>query len=318
VTSVPSALVGERVDRIVAVLTGGTRAEASDLIAAGAVKLDGVVATKGSVRVLEGSVVEVIAPAALNAVALDSDPSITVDVVYEDADLIVVDKPAGLVVHPGAGNKTGTLVQGLMARYPEIAAVGDPARPGIVHRIDKDTSGLLAVARSERGYTRLNEQIAARAMTRRYLALVWGHPESPRGMIDAPIGRSVRTPTRMTVSARGREARTTYEVKATYLEPVAVALLMCALDTGRTHQIRVHLQSIGHPVVGDRRYGGHRTPFTELGRFFLHAAHLELDHPTSGARLDFDSPLPTELQSVVSQLQATASHHEPSPPHPPV
>jgi 23S rRNA pseudouridine1911/1915/1917 synthase len=315
---VPSSLVGERVDRIVAVLTGGTRAEATELIAAGAVKVDGVVATKGSVRVLEGSVVEVIAPAAVEALALASDTSITVNVVYEDADLIVVDKPAGLVVHPGAGNKTGTLVQGLMARYPEIAAVGDPARPGIVHRIDKDTSGLLAVARSERGYTQLNAQIAARAMTRRYLALVWGHPESPRGMIDAPIGRSVRTPTRMTVSARGREARTTYEVKATYLEPVPVALLMCALDTGRTHQIRVHLQSIGHPVVGDRRYGGHRPPFTDLRRFFLHAAHLELDHPATGERLDFDSPLPAELQAVVSQLQAMASHPEPSPPHPPV
>jgi 23S rRNA pseudouridine1911/1915/1917 synthase len=317
-STVPSALVGERVDRIVAVLTGGTRAEASDLIAAGAVKVDGIVATKGSVRVLEGSVVEVIVPDVVKAVALASDPSIEVNVVYEDADLVVVDKPAGLVVHPGAGNKTGTLVQGLMARYPEIAAVGDPARPGIVHRIDKDTSGLLAVARSVLGYTRLNEQIAARAMTRRYVALVWGHPESPRGMIDAPIGRSVRTPTRMTVSARGREARTTYEVNATYAEPVRVALLTCALDTGRTHQIRVHLQSIGHPVVGDRRYGGHRAPFTHLGRFFLHAAHLELDHPATGERLDFDSPLPAELQDLVSQLQATASHREPSPPHPPV
>jgi 23S rRNA pseudouridine1911/1915/1917 synthase len=315
--AVPSALAGERIDRVVALLTGSTRAEASALIAGANVKIDGVVTTKGSVRVAEGSVIDVTIDAPVAREVLAADPTVAVVVVHEDADLVVVDKPAGLVVHPGAGNRTGTLVQGLLARYPEIALIGDPARPGIVHRIDKDTSGLLAVARSPLGFLHLSAQIAAHAVTRRYLALVWGHPDAPRGMIDAPIGRSARTPTRMAVSARGREARTTYEVVDTHDDPAAVSLLACTLDTGRTHQIRVHLQTIGHPVVGDRRYGGHREPFTDLRRFFLHAEHLELDHPATGERVAFDSPLPPELDRLISQLRATASHREPSPPRPP-
>ncbi|MEY2592298.1 MAG: rRNA synthase [Acidimicrobiaceae bacterium] len=315
--AVPSALAGERIDRVVSLLTGSTRAEASDLIAAANVTIDGVVATKGSARVAEGSVIEVTIDAPAAREVLEGDPDVDVVVVHEDSDLIVVDKPAGLVVHPGAGNRTGTLVQGLLARYPEIASIGDPARPGIVHRIDKDTSGLLAVARSELGYLHLSAQITAHAVTRRYVALVWGHPDAPRGMIDAPIGRSARTPTRMAVSTRGREARTTYEVVESFDDPAAVALLSCTLDTGRTHQIRVHLQTIGHPVVGDRRYGGHREPFTDLHRFFLHAAHLELEHPATGARVAFDSPLPPELEELISQLRATASGRAPSPPRPP-
>ena len=316
-TVVPSALAGERIDRVVALLTGSTRAEASDLIASGAVTVEGVVATKGSLRVAEGSVIVVTIEARSARAALAADTGVNVVVVHEDADLVVVDKPAGVVVHPGAGNRTGTLVQGLLARYPEMASVGDPARPGIVHRIDKDTSGLLAVARSELGYVQLSAQIAAHAVTRRYLALVWGHPDAPRGMIDAPIGRSARTPTRMAVSTRGREARTTYEVVEAYDDPASVSLLRCTLDTGRTHQIRVHLQTIGHPVVGDRRYGGHREPFTDLRRFFLHAEHLELDHPATGERVAFDSSLPPDLERLISQLRATASRRGPSPPRRP-
>jgi 23S rRNA pseudouridine1911/1915/1917 synthase len=317
VPAVPSALAGERIDRVVALLTGSTRAAASDLIAAAKVEVDGVIVTKGSARVSEGSVIEVTIDEPEAREVLAADPGVDVNVVHEDADFVVVDKPAGLIVHPGAGNRTGTLVQGLLARYPEIASVGDPARPGIVHRIDKDTSGLLAVARSELGYLHLSAQIAAHDVTRRYLALVWGHPDAPRGMIDAPIGRSARTPTRMAVSARGREARTTYEVVETYDDPAAVALLACTLDTGRTHQIRVHLQTIGHAVVGDRRYGGHREPFTHLGRFFLHAEHLELEHPATGERVAFDSALAPELQAFISQLRATASRPAPSSPRRP-
>jgi 23S rRNA pseudouridine1911/1915/1917 synthase len=186
-----------------------------------------------------------------------------------------------------------------------------------VHRIDKDTSGLLLVARSPLGYAGLSRQITAHGVVRRYLALVWGHFDSPRGLIDAPIGRSQRSPTRMAVSARGREARTTYEVMEAFEDPAKVALLRCTLDTGRTHQIRVHLQTIGHPVVGDRSYGGHRAPFTSLARFFLHAEHVELEHPVSGAHLSFDAPLPPELNDLLSQLRATASGPEPSPPRPP-
>jgi 23S rRNA pseudouridine1911/1915/1917 synthase len=318
VSEIPSALAGERIDRVVALLTGTTRARATELVAAGAVTVDGVAVTKGSQRVDEGSSIVIAGDARPSLAALEPDPTVPVTVVYEDDDVIVVDKPAGLVVHPGAGNQTGTLVQGVLARYPEVAAVGDPSRPGIVHRIDKDTSGLLLVARSPRGYAALSKQIAAHGVVRRYLALVWGHPEAARGLIDAPIGRSLRSPTRMAVSAKGREARTTYEVLERFDEPVAVALLRCTLDTGRTHQIRVHLQTIGHPVVGDRRYGGHRQPFTALHRFFLHAEHLEFEHPVSGARLSFDAPLPPELAEVLSQLQATASGRVPSPRRPPV
>ena len=313
---VPAALVGERVDRIVALLTGCTRAEAAALIARGAVRVDGNAVTKGSSRVEEGSVLDIDAAPEPRASSLDPDPRVPVDAVYEDADVVVVDKPAGLVVHPGAGNQTGTLVHGLLARYPEIRSVGDPERPGIVHRIDKDTSGLLLVARSAEGYAGLAQQVGAHGIVRRYLALVWGHLDAPRGLIDAPIGRSVRAPTRMAVSARGREARTTYEVIERYDDPVAVTLLRCTLDTGRTHQIRVHLETIGHAVVGDRRYGGHRAPFTDMTRFFLHAEHLALDHPVTGARLAFDAPLPSELEDVLSQLRATASDRVPSPPRP--
>jgi 23S rRNA pseudouridine1911/1915/1917 synthase len=308
---VPSGLAGERIDRVVALLTGGTRAEASALIADAAVTIDGVVATKGSARVAEGSVIDVRHDVAVAREALAADPDVQVTIVHADDDLIVVDKPAGLVVHPGAGNRTGTLVQGLLASYPDLGTIGDPARPGIVHRIDKDTSGLLVVARSERAFLQLSAQIAAHAVTRRYLALVWGQPDAPRGMIDAPIGRSARTPTRMAVSARGREARTTYEVLESYDDPTAISLLRCTLDTGRTHQIRVHLQTIGHPVVGDRRYGGRREPFTALPRFFLHAEHLELDHPGSGDRVAFDAALPPELEALISQLRATAAHRAP-------
>jgi 23S rRNA pseudouridine1911/1915/1917 synthase len=317
VPEVPAALVGERVDRIVALLTGCTRAEAAALIATGAVLLDGARVTKGSVRVDDGSALEIEAAPVRPKAQLDGDPDVAVDVVYEDQDVVVVNKPAGLVVHPGAGNQTGTLVHGLLSRYPELASVGDPERPGVVHRIDKDTSGLLLVARSPAGFAGLSQQIAAHGVVRRYLALVWGHVDAPRGLIDAPIGRSTRAPTRMTVSARGREARTTYEVVTRYDDPVAVTLLRCTLDTGRTHQIRVHVETIGHPVVGDRRYGGHRAPFTQLPRFFLHAEHVELDHPVSGVSLSFDAPLPAELEDVLSQLRATASDRAPSRPRPP-
>jgi 23S rRNA pseudouridine1911/1915/1917 synthase len=268
-------------------------------------------------RVVEGSTIDVTVGAHARQQAVAADAGVHVNVVHEQSDLVVVDKPAGLVVHPGAGNRGGTLVQGLLARYPEIASVGDPARPGIVHRIDKDTSGLLVVARSVEGFVHLSAQVAAHTLTRRYLALVWGHLEAARGMIDAPIGRSARRPTRMAVSTGGRDARTSYEVLETYDEPAPLSLLACTLDTGRTHQIRVHLETIGNPVVGDRRYGGHREPFADLRRFFLHAEHLELDDPASCERLAFDSPLPPELDAVVSQLRARAAHRGPSPPRRP-
>jgi 23S rRNA pseudouridine1911/1915/1917 synthase len=295
---VPDALAGERLDRAVALLTGWTRREVQDLVQAGSVLVDGERVPKS--RKLEaGSVVEVLAepePAGLPV----ADPSIDVVVRYEDDDLLIIAKPAGLVVHAGAGHPDGTLVNGLLARYPEIADVGDPTRPGIVHRLDRDTSGLLVVARSAAAYDGLVELLSAHDVERRYDALVWGVPDSPRGVIDAPIGRSVRRPTRMSVREGGRVARTAYEVVGTYREP-DVARLVCRLETGRTHQIRVHLLAIGHPVVGDAAYGGKRPGLT-LDRPFLHSGGLAFVHPVTGDRIAVEEPLAPELAALLETL----------------
>jgi 23S rRNA pseudouridine1911/1915/1917 synthase len=299
--TIPPALAGERLDRVVAMLTGASRAEAAALVDGGAVTVDERVVTTRSQRVAEGAVVDVDVPVGPVDEGLAPDPSVELAVVHADPHLLVVDKPAGLVVHPGAGQKHGTLVHGLLARYPEIAAVGEPDRPGVVHRIDKGTSGLLLVARSQEAYEVLVGLLAAHAVDRRYRALVWGRVEAPTGMVDAPIGRSQRDRTRMAVTVRGRPALTGYEVLRRYSQPVEVTELACTLSTGRTHQIRVHMTSIGHPVVGDERYGGRRSTLP-LRRQWLHAEHLGLDHPVTGERLGFDSPLPPDLAGVLDTL----------------
>jgi 23S rRNA pseudouridine1911/1915/1917 synthase len=224
-------------------------------------------------------------------------------VVHADADVVVVDKPAGLVIHPGSGVDRGTLVNGLLHRFPEIASVGDPARPGIVHRLDRGTTGLLVVARTPAAYEALVAQLSAREVERQYAALVWGVPDSPAGLVDAPIGRSARDATKMAVTADGREARTRYEVRRTFTGPAPTALLSCRLETGRTHQIRVHLAAIGHAVVGDATYGGRR-PAIPLDRPFLHAERLSFDHPVTGERMTFESPLPADLRAVLDGLRA--------------
>ena len=297
---VPEALAGERVDRVVAMVTGCSRSEAARWVDEGRVLVDDDVVTVRAQRVEAGQVVT--APDAdPEPDALQPDPEVAVDEVYVDEDVIVVDKPAGLVVHPGAGHTEGTLVQGLMARYPELAGVGDPTRPGVVHRIDRGTTGLLVVARSARAYTELVGQLAARTVERRYLALVWGIPADTSGVVDAPIGRSARRPTRMTVSVSGREARTRYQVEQSFHDPVDAALLRCRLETGRTHQIRVHLAAIGHPVVGDDGYGGAR-PGLDADRPLLHAASLGFTHPSTGELLRFEAPLPADLAGVLSTL----------------
>jgi 23S rRNA pseudouridine1911/1915/1917 synthase len=299
---VPAALDGERVDRVVALLAGLPRSEVAELVDGGAVRLGGRAVRSRSTRVAEGDLVEVDVPDVMALAALEGDASIDVPVAYEDEHLLVVDKPAALVVHPGAGNATGTLVQGLLARYPELAGVGDPQRPGVVHRLDRGTSGLLLVARTPAAHAELTAALAARMISRRYLALAWGHVEPPRGTIDAPVGRAVGDPTRMAVSSSGRPARTHYELRRRFQAPVEVSELECRLETGRTHQIRVHLAAIGHPVVGDRRYGGERGAFP-VARPFLHAWRLELDHPATGARLVVESPLPPELVAVLDGLR---------------
>jgi 23S rRNA pseudouridine1911/1915/1917 synthase len=299
---VPAALGGERLDRIVALLADVSRSAAATAITAGGVLVDGVVESSGKVRLAEGAVVEVDPEALPQASLPAADPTIEFAVVHEDADVIVVDKPAGLVVHPGAGNPSGTLVNGLLARYPELAAVGDPMRPGIVHRLDAGSSGLLVVARTADAADALIEQFAEHTAGRRYDAVVWGHPESPHGIIDAPIGRDPADPLRMAVVVDGRPARTEYQVVERFVSPGSLARLTCVLETGRTHQIRVHLAAIGHPLLGDPTYGDRRTTLG-LERPFLHAAELSFDHPTTGDRLTFTSPLPADLSSLLATLE---------------
>jgi 23S rRNA pseudouridine1911/1915/1917 synthase len=299
---VPGALAGERLDRVAAMLLGTSRAVAGAVVDAGGARVDGRVVTQRSARLDEGSVVELDPPPAPEG-GPGAEPDVAVEVVHADDDVVVVDKPAGLVVHPGAGHRSGTLVGGLLARFPEIATVGDPDRPGIVHRLDRGTSGLLAVARSPAGYEGLVAQLGARSVERAYLALVFGRPDPPVGVVDAPIGRSRRAPTRMTVASDGRPARTAYEVVEAL--PAGVALVRCRLETGRTHQIRVHLLAIGHPVVGDDIYGDGRrapAPLGSLDRLFLHATRLGFDHPVTGEHLVFDSPLPADLAGPLAAL----------------
>lgn len=300
--TIPAALDGQRVDRVVAMLTGLPRTAVDELVGNGAVRIGKRTVSSRSRKLREGEVLEVDVPEQTEMPLCPPDPSVEVPVVFADDHVIVVDKPPGLVVHPGAGHAGGTLVQGLLARYPELAEVGDPARPGVVHRLDRGTSGLLMVARSPIAYASLVAQLAERRAERWYLALCWGAFEAPAGLIDAPIGRSDRDRTRMAVSSTGREARTRYEVRQRFSEPAVVTLVECKLETGRTHQIRVHLAAVGNPVVGDDRYRGAR-PAIPIDRPFLHAFRLAFDHPVTGERLTFESPLPAELDAALATLR---------------
>lgn len=283
-----AADAGERLDRVLAGPLG-SRAQAVRAIEAGRVRVDGREARKGLV-LSEGAVLEVAAaPSDPTPPPAAGAPVGELRVVWEDGHLLVVDKPAGLVVHPARGHPTGTLVQALAGR---AAGGGDPARPGIVHRLDRDTSGLLVVARSEPAHRALTSLLAQREIHREYLALVDGIPPARTGTVEAPIGRDRRDRTIHSIDTDApRSARTHFEV----LESPGgrSALLRLLLDTGRTHQIRVHLASIGHPVVGDRTYGG---PMRfGLERQFLHAARLSFTHPMTGEELDVEAPLPADL-----------------------
>jgi 23S rRNA pseudouridine1911/1915/1917 synthase len=290
---VPDTLAGERVDRALALLTGWSRSEVRALVDREAVTVDGRVVAR-SARLEAGSTLA-WSGAPVPATLPQADPSVPVTVVYEDTDVVVVDKAAGIVVHPGSGHRDGTLVNGLLARY-DLAAVGDPERPGIVHRLDRETSGLLVVARTPAAYDGLVAALAAHDVERRYDAVVVGAPEAAHGTVDAPIGRSVRNPTRMAVRTGGREARTHYEVVARYDE---AARLSVSLETGRTHQNRVHLAAIGHPVLGDTVYG---RADDRIGRPFLHAAELAFTHPVSGVEIRVHAPWPDDLERALAAL----------------
>jgi 23S rRNA pseudouridine1911/1915/1917 synthase len=300
---VPAALDNERLDRIVALVADISRAQAAELVVAGAVQVDEAVVLVGRQKLREGQTLHIDDSMVPLPQLPTGDPEVDFEVIYSDDEIIVVNKPAGLVVHPGAGNPDRTMVNGLLARYPEIATIGDPMRPGIVHRLDAGSSGLLVVARTEDAMVDLVEQFSAHLATRRYLALVWGHPGAPHGIVDAPIGRDRRDPLKMAVVANGKYARTEYQVQELFTRPTDLAALECHLYTGRTHQIRVHLTSIGHPLVGDVTYGDRR-PLLGLTRPFLHAKDLTITHPASGEHMTFTCPLAPDLEVKLEELRA--------------
>jgi 23S rRNA pseudouridine1911/1915/1917 synthase len=292
------AAAGERLDQFLAGAGGiGSRAQAQRLIDAGLVRVDGALRPKRH-RVETGEQVEV-SEQGPRAAESGATPAPQLRIAYEDEHLLVVDKPAGVVVHPGRGHGAGTLSQALAGR---AAGGEDPQRAGIVHRLDRDTSGLLVVAKSEQAHRALQAAIRARTVRREYLALVEGCPPARSGTIDAPIGRDRRARTRMSIDTDvPRSARTHFALERAL---PGSALLRVTLETGRTHQIRVHLQAIGHPVAGDPEYG---TPgFLGLARQFLHAARLAFAHPVTGKPLDVSSPLPPDLASVLARLTAEA------------
>ncbi len=302
---VPPTLHEIRLDRVLALLTGLSRSETNVMIASGAVSLDEKVARKPATPVREGQHLVAVLPAPENT-EVQPDARVEVDVVLDDDDFAVVNKAPGQVVHPGAGHRDGTLVAGLLALYPqmrELSAEGlcDPMRPGIVHRLDKGTSGVLVVAKSPLGFSNLSIQLAERLMERTYYGMVEGHVAEERGIVDAPIGRSTRTPTVMAVRSDGRSARTGYEVIARIEKPHAMTLLRLQLDTGRTHQIRVHLATIGHPVVNDARYGHRREKRLAEDRFFLHSTTLAFAHPRTDEWITTSVPLPADLRVLVPE-----------------
>ncbi len=310
----------DRLDRsLAAAFPDVSRSRFQSLIAEGHVTVEGKVVTAMNHKVRPGDSLRANLPEP--AAAEPKGEAIRLNIVHEDRDLIVIDKPAGLVVHPGAGNETGTLVNALIAHCGEsLSGIGGVRRPGIVHRLDKDTSGLLVVAKNDTAHHGLSEQFAAHGrdgrLEREYLAVVWGVPERSRGVISAPIGRSSANRQKMAVSrsAKARESVTHYEVEKIFGTPPLASLIRCRLETGRTHQIRVHMAHIGHPLLGDHIYGaGFRTSVIKLpeaaqsavkalNRQALHATVLGFEHPRNGRPLHFESSAPDDLARLIAGL----------------
>lgn len=301
-----------RLDLLVAERLSLSRTQAATLIANGRVTIDGQVA-RASTKPRAGETVRIELPPPAPARTLQGE-DIPLRIVYEDEHIVVVDKPAGMVVHPAPGHWSGTLVNALLGRGGELAPGAAVERPGIVHRLDKDTSGLLLVARTQRAHRILGAAIAARRVIRRYAALVWGHFRTDEVTIDRPIGRDPRDRRRMAIVQTGKAARTTIVRLARF---DAVDLVRAHLHTGRTHQIRVHLASVGHPVVGDDTYGGgggRRLVGLAPGRQFLHAAWLRFRHPATGDVMDLRSPLPEDLRWVLARVagdESLVTHPDP-------
>lgn len=294
---VPPDLDGERADRIVASVLDVSRAQSraafdDDLVTAAGVPV------KPSHRPVAGDELDVTLVD--RDVEIQPDPQVTFAIVHEDPHLVIVDKPIGVVVHPTSARSTGTLVHGLVHRYPEIVGVGQDGRWGIVHRLDRDTSGLLVVARTEEAHAALTGAIARREVSRDYLALARGAFDATTGTIEAPIGRDPRNPTRMRLARDGKPAVTHYR-RLAHWDEVDLSLLAVSLDTGRTHQIRVHLAAIDRPIVGDPAYGVVGGP-GDPGRPWLHARRLGLEHPVLGGTLDIEAPLPNDLVDSLAAI----------------
>lgn len=299
---------GARLDAYLAArIADWSRARIQRLIEDGDVLVKGR-AAKSSYKLRAGDVVEVeLTEPTLISFAPEAIP---LDIIYEDEELVVVNKPAGLVVHPGAGVASGTLANALAYHFEQLSQRAGARRPGIVHRLDKDTSGLIVVAKTENAHEKLAEQFRAREVFKSYIALVHGRLKEDAGRIEQPIARDPRHRTRMAVMRGGRPALSLYRVRRGFDR---FTLLDVEIKTGRTHQIRVHLQWLKHPVVGDETYGGGRdktvpdvrvrAAINKLGRIFLHAAQLGFHHPKSGAKLSFNAPLPAELTELLDLLE---------------
>jgi 23S rRNA pseudouridine1911/1915/1917 synthase len=298
---VDGAGAGQRLDRYLASCgTVGTRSQVRHLITAGQVQLDGRVVKAGTV-LRAGQQIDVTVPPPELLAGIEAEP-IPLTVLCEDAWLLVIDKPAGLVVHPAPGHWRGTLVSALLHHWRATPPGLDPLRPGIVHRIDKDTSGVLVIAKDAVTLAQLSQQFKARTVEKEYVALVWGRLRQRRGTIDRPLGRHPVARQRMAVRAGGRAAVTAYEVVEQY---DSVALVRLMPHTGRTHQLRVHLAAIGHPIVGDALYGRARRQEADalMPRQALHAERLGFTHPQSGARLSFRAPLPEDFAAAQRRLR---------------
>ncbi len=301
---VPSEYDGERLDTfLAAALPGHSRSQLQRLIKDGHVTgLKGLRAST-PVKIGQRFVVDLPAPAPATAVAED----LPLAILYEDADVVVIDKPAGMVVHPGAGHSSGTLVNALLYHVDDLSGVGGELRPGIVHRLDRGTSGVMIAAKNDAAHQELSRQFHDREVEKEYIALVWGLVQAGK-RIDAPIGRDPND--RQKMSTRARRARNAVTRVTWALNLRGVSLIHVAIATGRTHQIRVHLSAIGHPIVGDPTYGGvHRhvaddvRAVQRLERPFLHAASLKFTHPTDKRVMEFESPLPSDLQSVIDDIR---------------
>lgn len=290
---------GGRLDRLLADQDQGiSRTRWQQCIREGLVLVDGSVARRPAEALMGGERIEATVPAAQPA-DLVPEP-IPLEIIYEDKDLLVIDKPAGMVVHPSPGHEGGTLVHAALAHAPEMEGVGGQRRPGVVHRLDKGTSGLILMAKNDTTHRWLQSQFASRDVQKEYLALVDGQPPSTAGIIRAPLGRDRSHRKRMAVVPKGREAETRYETQESFRKHT---FLLVKPRTGRTHQIRVHLAFVGAPIVGDRVYG-HRAPSLELDRPFLHASRLRVSPRRGEPPVPFEAPLPSDLLRVLADLRA--------------